>query len=259
MSFYTGRFAPSPTGPLHFGSLVTAIASYVDAHAHNGHWLVRIEDVDLSRTVAGAAHEILRQLKSFGLEWDGEIVYQSERSGLYEEALRRLDHKVYWCACTRKDSGRCVCSSGLGPDQQGRSIRIRGTEEINDFIIRRADGCWAYQLAVVVDDADQGVTHVVRGEDLLDSTPRQIYLQRLLGYSTPDYFHVPLVADEWGSKLSKQNHADPVPAGDVTAIEAALRFLRHPPPPQVDPLEWAIQHWDRTRLDLIAPVITSTA
>ncbi len=247
---YTGRFAPSPSGPLHFGSLVTAVASYVDAKASGGKWLVRIEDIDLPRTVPGAADQILRQLKSYGLNWDEEVIFQSKRSTEYQQALDHIREKTYWCSCSRKDIARCSCASaGISP-KQGRSLKVRGEGNLEDFILVRADGCWAYQLAVVVDDAEQGITHVVRGADLLDSTPRQIYLQKLLHYRSPDYFHIPVVLDASGRKLSKQNHAEAVPQGDMQVIRKVVEFLGFFPPDNADPIEWAIRHWDRNQIQM---------
>jgi glutamyl-Q tRNA(Asp) synthetase len=243
MHSYIGRFAPSPTGPLHRGSLVAAMASYLDAKAHGGRWLVRIEDVDEARTVPGAAEAIMDCLQRLGLQWDGEVVWQSGRKTLYEAAFAHLAQHAYPCACTRREiadsrigvasDGAAIypgtCRNGLAPGRTPRAIRLRlpagghgvisfvdrwmgsvqqdlGTE-VGDFVLKRADGFWAYQLAAVVDDADQGVTHVVRGADLLDSTARQIYLQRLLGYPTPQYLHVPVVVNAAGEKLSKQTGA----------------------------------------------------
>jgi len=243
MLSYVGRFAPSPTGPLHKGSLVAALASYLDAKSHNGQWLVRIEDIDEARTILGAAADILRTLHIFGMHWDGEVVWQSQRKDLYQVAFERLGAHAYACGCTRREiadsrigiasDGAAVypgtCRSGLAPGKTARAYRLRVPErnhdlidfddrwmgritqhlanEVGDFVLKRADGFWAYQLAVVVDDAQQGVTDVVRGADLLDSTPRQIYLQRLLGYPTPRYLHVPVVTDAKGEKLSKQTGA----------------------------------------------------
>jgi glutamyl-Q tRNA(Asp) synthetase len=243
MTSYIGRFAPSPTGPLHKGSLVAALASFLDARAHRGQWLVRIEDIDEARTVEGAAENILHCLDAFGMRRDGEVVWQSRRKPLYEAAFQRLGGHVYACGCTRKEiadsrvglasDGAAVypgtCRRGLAPGKTARAYRLRvpddasecisfedrwvGTvtqhlaTEVGDFVLKRADGFWAYQLAVVVDDAEQGVTHVVRGADLLDSTPRQIYLQRLLGVPTPRYLHVPVVTNAAGEKLSKQTGA----------------------------------------------------
>ena len=265
MSSYIGRFAPSPSGPLHKGSLVAALASYLDAKAHGGQWLVRIEDVDEARTVPGAADAILQCLQAFGMQWDGEVAWQSRRKDLYEAAFAHLGAHAYACGCTRREiadsrigiasDGAAVypgtCRLGLAPGKSARAWRLRVPEhasatvvfedrwmgtvtqnlaaEAGDFVLRRADGFWAYQLAVVVDDADQGVTHVVRGADLLDSTPRQIYLQRLLGAPTPRYLHVPVVTNAEGEKLSKQTGAQ---ALDMTRpldeLIAAARFLQLP-------------------------------
>jgi glutamyl-Q tRNA(Asp) synthetase len=242
---YIGRFAPSPTGPLHAGSLVAALASYLDARAHGGTWLLRIEDIDEARTVTGAAEDIIATLAAFGMRSDGEIVWQSRRKALYESAFAALGDRVYPCACSRKEiadsrvalaaDGAAIypgtCRAGLVAGRPPRAWRLRvperddpaaqiifndrwqGTvsenlaEAVGDFVLRRADGFWAYQIAVVVDDALQQVTDVVRGADLLESTARQIYLQRLLGVPTPRYLHVPVVANERGEKLSKQTGA----------------------------------------------------
>ena len=245
---YRGRFAPSPTGPLHQGSLVTALASFLDARAHGGEWLVRIEDVDIPRTVDGAATEILRCLEACALEWDGEVLYQTTRFDAYQQALERLD--TYPCACTRKDT-TCACATGLPPGRPARSIRLRASEDHESFPLFRADGIWSYHLAVVVDDAWQRITHVVRGADLLDSTPRQVQLQRLLGLESPVYTHIPLVLGPDGVKLSKQTKA---PAVDVAhpgpALAAALIFLNQPVPAglhDASPREivaYAIHHWN---------------
>lgn len=242
---YVGRFAPSPTGPLHAGSLVAALASHLDARAHHGRWIVRIEDIDEARALPGAAQDIIDTLAAFGMQSDGEIVWQSRRKPLYEAAFAKLASHVYPCACTRKEiadsrvsfapDGAALypgtCRHGLAPGSQPRAWRLRVPERddpaarirfddrwqgpvednladsVGDFVLRRADGFWAYQLAVVADDADQGVTHVVRGADLLESTARQIWLQRLLGVPTPRYLHVPVVVNELGEKLSKQTGA----------------------------------------------------
>jgi len=246
---YRGRFAPSPTGPLHLGSLVAAAGSYLDARGHGGQWLVRIEDVDQPRCVPGAADAILRTLERFGFEWDGPVLVQSHRFAAYEDALDRLRKSgaAFPCGCTRHDV--CNCRDGL-KGSAPRSWRIRAGEHpvefmdrrlgrfseclletSGDFILLRADRCWAYQLAVVVDDEFQGVTHIVRGEDLLDSTARQIHLQRALGYSTPSYLHLPLVKNGLGQKLSKQTYAGALNVADpVPELEAALRFLGLDPP-----------------------------
>jgi glutamyl-Q tRNA(Asp) synthetase len=240
----TGRFAPSPTGSLHLGSLAAAVASWLSARAENGRWLVRIEDIDTPRVVPGSAEEILSALQRYGLEWDGEIVWQSQRTHLYEEALERLRAAglVYDCACSRADLQRAAsaplgaepvypgtCRNGLPPGKAARAIRFRAADDsIGDFIVRRADGLFAYQLAVVVDDAEQSVTQVVRGADLLDSTPRQIALQQALGYPTPTYTHIPLVTNPDGSKLGKRDGSLPLPTLDDRRVRETLSAaLRH--------------------------------
>jgi glutamyl-Q tRNA(Asp) synthetase len=256
---YVGRFAPSPTGPLHAGSLVAALASYLDARVHRGTWLVRIEDIDEGRSVPGAAEEILDLLHRLGMDSDREVVWQSRRKHLYQAAYDRLAGHAYPCGCNRREiadsrlgfapDGAAIypgtCRHGLAPGRGPRSLRLRVPEagddvvtfrdrcagvvsqrlasESGDFVLKRADGYWAYQLAVVVDDAEQGVTDVVRGADLLDSTPRQIFLQRLLGVPTPRYLHVPVVRNAEGEKLSKQTGALAVRPGDEAAAVAALR------------------------------------
>lgn len=229
---YRGRFAPSPSGPLHDGSLVAAMASYLDARAHHGQWLLRIEDIDTPRVVPGAEAIILRQLESLGMHWDEAPVRQSERLPLYEEAFARLkaQGRVYGCACTRRmlSGGPYpgTCREGLQAGQTARAWRLRvppgivrftdrwqGPQSqdvaraVGDFILRRADGLWAYQFVVVVDDGLQGITDVVRGADLLDSTARQHLLAGCLGFTPPRMLHVPLILDAHGRKLSKQNHA----------------------------------------------------
>ncbi len=218
---YRGRFAPSPTGPLHFGSLVTALASYLDARARGGKWLVRIEDVDEPRTVPGAAEDILRTLERFGLEWDGSVMYQSQRKEAYQAAFEKLrrEGRVYPCQSSRK---------GHPLDPAGPvSWRTLSEPVVEDFAVRRADGYFTYQLAVVVDDAEQGITDIVRGADLLDSTPRQNWLQRQLGYPRPNYRHLPVVTDERGEKLSKQTKAPPLdPAETAQDLKRAHDFLR---------------------------------
>jgi glutamyl-Q tRNA(Asp) synthetase len=251
-----GRFAPSPTGPLHLGSLVAAVASWLFARRENGRWLVRIEDIDTPRVVPGSAEEILAALRRYGLEWDGEIVWQSRRIDRYEAALQRLRERnlVYDCACSRAELQRAAsaplgaeavypgfCRDGLSPGKTARAIRFRAPGEViafddlirgrieecvsartGDFVVRRADGLFAYQLAVVVDDAEQGVTQVVRGADLLDSTARQIALQRALGYPTPAYAHVPLVVNPDGAKLGKRDGALPLPQLDEGRVRETL-------------------------------------
>jgi glutamyl-Q tRNA(Asp) synthetase len=255
---YIGRFAPSPTGPLHMGSLVAALASWLDARAAGGRWLVRIEDLDRPRCVPGAAQAILDDLERLGLHWDGEVVYQSARTDLYRQAIDRLRRDTYWCGCTRReiaDSSLGLASDGAhiypgtcgaGTARAPRALRLKTSSaviafedrvqgpqqqvlerDIGDFVLHRADGPFAYQLAVVVDDAEQGVTDVVRGADLLDSTPRQIYLQRLLGLPAARYLHVPIAVDARGEKLSKQTGAAPIDA-TVGTLRKALRFLGQP-------------------------------
>ncbi len=242
MAPYCGRFAPSPTGPLHAGSLATALASWLDARAARGVWVIRIEDLDPPRSIAGAAAHIVETLARCGLESDEPVVFQSMRGALYEAAFSRLQSAglVYGCACSRKDVEDVIeaqsgwpagvypgtCADGKTPDKPIRAYRTRVPDEklgfvdraagryaqhlkgdVGDFVIRRADGLWAYQLAVVVDDSEQRITDVVRGADLLDNTPRQIYLQRVLGLATPRYLHLPLVLSTTGEKLSKQTGA----------------------------------------------------
>jgi glutamyl-Q tRNA(Asp) synthetase len=288
---YRGRFAPSPTGPLHFGSLVAALASYCDARAAGGEWLVRIEDVDAPRTQVDAEAAILATLERYGFEWDGEVVRQSRRTAAYASALARLgaDGHTYECACTRREmeiaplapSGERVypgtCRDGIPEDRVRRAqravrVRVGGARitfrdrlqgmqmqdlarDVGDFVVRRADGLYAYQLAVVVDDALQGITHIVRGADLLASTPRQILLQRLLGYPELSYLHAPVVINASGQKLSKQTRAARLPDDPLPALLAAWRFLDQPPPEasrtpaSVDAFwSWAIRAWRPARL-----------
>jgi glutamyl-Q tRNA(Asp) synthetase len=278
---YIGRFAPSPTGPLHFGSLVAATASYVDARAQNGRWLVRMEDLDTPRVEPGAADHILQTLDQFGFEWDGPVLFQSTRTNAYRTALDQLREEgfAYPCGCSRKDAGERyagTCRSGLAPGKGPRAWRVRvpcepvmfedrvqgrqcqNVEEYcGDIVVLRADGLFAYQLAVVVDDRDQGITDVVRGADLLDSTARQIHLQRMLGARRPRYLHTPVVMNAQGQKLSKQTKAPAVDAaGAVASIFDALRFLRQDLPPasdftsKADVWRWAIANWDPSKLRL---------
>ena len=267
---YTGRFAPSPTGPLHIGSLVAALASWLDARAAGGRWLVRMEDLDTARCAPDAADDIVRTLGRLGLTWDGDIAWQSRRRLLYHAALERLAQNTYWCGCSRRE----IADSSLGLAADGAQIypgtcrdglngkprralrvrteaeeirfhdRVQGPQaqilarEVGDFVVYRADGIVPYQLAVVVDDAEQGITHVVRGADLLDSTARQIHLQKLLGLPTPRYLHIPAVIDAGGEKLSKQTEARPVTTAD---FPAALRFLGQPP---AHDLKEALKNWN---------------
>lgn len=253
-SHYRGRFAPSPTGPLHFGSLVAALGSWLAARRAGGEWLVRIEDLDPPREVAGAAQSQLRTLRAFGLTWDGEVMFQSTRGDAYQAALDRLlaSGEAFTCHCSRADLAsaggihRGCVTAARRPDP---AIRLRvpdGTvigfqdalrghvrqaldREVGDFVLRRADGPWAYQLAVVVDDAHQGITEVVRGADLLDSTPRQIFLQQRLGVPSPTHAHLPVVVDPSGTKLSKSSAALPVDdSNPLPALRAAWIVLGQP-------------------------------
>jgi len=287
---YRGRFAPSPTGPLHFGSLIAAVGSYLDARAAGGEWLLRIEDVDAPRTVPGAADAILRTLESFGFCWEGPVVFQSARLDRYREMLDRLIREgvAYPCACSRReiaDSGMGLsvdgarvypgrCRNGLPPGRAPRAWRLRVPEmtmafvdrvqgevsqqlarDVGDFVLLRADGQFAYQLAVVVDDADAGITDVVRGADLLDSTPRQRWLQQCLGLPSLRYAHLPVATNAAGEKWSKQTLAPAVVSAEgVAPLARALRFLGHAVPDEVDgmPLDefwrWAITRW---RIDAV--------
>ena len=248
---YRGRFAPSPTGPLHFGSLVAALGSWLHARSCGGEWWVRIEDVDRTREMAGAADAQLGALRRFGLHWDGDVVRQSDRGAFYQAALDDLVERglAFECPCSRSDlegaGGIHRACVAHGP-REVPAVRLRVPDdsvvevddavharivqrldaEVGDFVLKRADGCWAYQLAVVVDDAAQGITDVVRGADLLDSTPRQVFLQRLLGLPTPRYAHLPLVLDADGRKLSKSLAALPLDADDpLPALKAAWLVL----------------------------------
>jgi glutamyl-Q tRNA(Asp) synthetase len=297
-----GRFAPSPTGPLHFGSLIAAIASYCDARIAGGAWLVRMEDVDLPRARPGAERSIMNALERYGFEWDGPVVRQSERSALYESALAQLATQgdVYACACTRRDLASAplgaggehvypgTCRDGIPADRAQRIARawrfnvdaariewrdrLQGAQtqdlarEVGDFVVKRADGLYAYQLAVVVDDALQGITDVVRGSDLIASTARQILLQRRLGYATPTYLHVPIAIDAAGLKLSKQTLAAPVPEAPLAALVAAWRFLDQPLPsgsaaPATVAEFWqsALDAWNPSRLPPVAMLLAPAA
>lgn len=282
---YVGRYAPSPTGPLHFGSLVAAVGSYLDARSQGGRWLLRMEDLDKPREMPGAADGILRTLEAFRFQWDGAVLYQSRRVDAYEAALDRLalDGAIFPCSCSRReiaDSGLHglegpiypgTCRHGLPPGRRTRAWRLRVPDEglsfedglqgtvrqnlardVGDFIVRRADGAHAYQLAVVVDDAHQGITHVARGADLLLSTPRQLLLQQLLGLSAPVYLHLPVAVNRAGEKLSKQTHAaalDEQRPGPT--LWQALSFLRQAPPEALRDASieeiwtWARAHWQR--------------
>lgn len=276
-SAYIGRFAPTPSGYLHFGSLVAALASYLDARAVNGRWLLRMEDLDPPREVPGAQQAILATLESYGLHWDGELVRQSERHEEYAALVERLlaQGLAYACTCSRKQlegsagiyPGTC---RNAGHAKANAAIRLRVPNlsyqfvdrvqgeyrqhlgrEVGDFVIQRRDGFYAYQLAVVLDDAWQGITDVVRGADLLDSTPRQLYLQELLGLAQPRYLHVPLIIQPDGHKLGKSYRSPPLPADQATPLlMRALRALGQALPDGADYgqpgelLLWASQHWN---------------
>lgn len=279
---YRGRFAPSPTGPLHFGSLVAAVGSYLDAKHHHGSWIIRIEDLDVPRCVPGAAEQILQTLACFGLVSDEPVIYQSMRTEAYEAALQRLQAigAVYPCCCTRREIADSAlhgidgpvypgtCRNGIPEGRDARAWRVRTNDdavefddalqgcitqhlerEIGDFVVKRADGLFAYQLAVVVDDARQNITDIVRGADLLGSTPRQIYLQRQLKLPMPNYLHLPVAVNERGEKLSKQTRAEAIDCSPSALIDA-LEFLRQDPPealrgrPIAQILEWGIENWN---------------
>lgn len=298
---YIGRFAPSPTGPLHAGSLVAALASWLDARAHNGQWLVRIEDVDTPRCIPGADQLILQQLATCGLVPDAPVMWQSQRGDAYQAALATLIAKgwAYPCGCSRKEIEDAqalmghtrerhtaavypgTCRDGLN-GKAARAWRLNVqrvindlklatplawhdrllglqqqnvTHEVGDFVLRRADGLWAYQLAVVVDDAAQGITHIVRGEDLTDNTARQIVLQRALVLPTPSYMHTPLVLGENGEKLSKQNGAT---AFDVSqpmlGLQTAAQALSLPKPSDGASIAQALAEWTKAWQEMSSPV-----
>lgn len=289
---YRGRFAPSPTGPLHFGSLIAAVGSYLQARHQQGQWLLRIEDVDRPRCSQTAADEILRGLEAYGFEWDGEVLYQSQRDAIYAEVVEALHQQglVYVCGCSRKAIQQRIEAEHLNPaiypgtcrsahlrDEPQTALRlmvedahtgfedaIQGQhsqplqQQVGDFVLRRADGLYAYQLAVVVDDALQGITEVVRGCDLLDNTPRQIYLQQILDYAVPTYVHLPVAVNAEGQKLSKQTYA---PALDLarpqTSLLRVLHFLGQAPGDELEDATltelwaWAQEHWQLCRVPRI--------
>lgn len=303
---YIGRFAPSPTGPLHFGSLVAALASYAEAKKHEGKWLVRMEDLDKPREISGAADHILSTLSAFGFAWDGEVVYQSQRTAYYEAAFKQLLNEgfIYPCSCSRKEiadtanmgktnrgiegviyPGTClkhrvksntpvawrvktkdevisftdaIQATSRENDTESSSrqiIRQNLAKDIGDFILKRADGFFAYQLAVVVDDAAQHISHIVRGADLLSSTPRQIYLQQLLGLPQLYYAHVPIAVNPVGEKLSKQTRAVAIDGLHVALwLSKALRFLGQAPPVELENCsvqeiwDWTFKHWDLNKI-----------
>lgn len=301
-----GRFAPSPTGPLHLGSLVTAVGSYAIARRFGGRWLLRIEDLDIPRTIPGVADDMLATLETLGFQWDGEVIYQSRRLDAYRSVLERLIEMelAYPCGCSRSEIALIasaphdsngvliypgVCRDGLPEEKTERAIRVKVYDELiefddgvmghysevlssscGDFVVQRADGPFAYHLAVVVDDAESGVNQIVRGADLLSSTPRQIYLQKLLGYETPSYSHLPLVTNLDGTKLSKRDNAVSLASGRDIRKEgghlllAALRFLGQDPPPfqanapGKEILDWAAHHFDTLLVpSASAPMILS--
>ncbi len=296
---YRGRFAPTPSGPLHFGSMVAAVGSYLDAKSQGGSWALRIDNLDSPRVAPGAVDSILRCLDQFQMAWDGAVVFQNTRLGAYRAALDQLraDELVYACACSRKEIGDAgidgadgpvypgTCRDGLPPGREARAWRVRTKDkaiefvdllqgrvcqdlehEVGDFVVFRADQIFAYHLACAVDDSAQGVTHVVRGADLMASTPRQIYLQRLLGLPTPDYLHLPIAMNAAGEKLSKQTLATPVAAGSAPVILAdVLRFLKHAPPDEIcaDGVsalwDWALEHWKRDRLPGVVSALAPAA
>jgi glutamyl-Q tRNA(Asp) synthetase len=286
---YIGRFAPSPTGPLHFGSLVTAVASFLEAKSNTGQWLLRMEDLDKPREMLGAADNILRTLDAFGFEWDGEVMYQSNRTEAYKETLNEMQQKklVYPCTCSRKEIAESAFDTGFEGVIYPKTCLMKNPKpgihaafrvitsnheisfvdkvqayfsqnmatEIGDFVVQRADGFFAYQLAVVVDDDFQGVTHIVRGSDLLDSTPRQIYLQQLLNYKTPMYSHVPIAVNAIGEKLSKQTLAEPISVHLAEQqLFSALCFLGQNPPLEMqnatpgEVWRWGFANWSLAKI-----------
>lgn len=296
-STYIGRFAPSPTGLLHFGSLIGALASYCDARAAQGQWLLRMEDLDPPREQLGAAEAILKTLEAHGLYWDGEVLYQSQRLDAYQTALEHLQQNalVYPCICSRKElqniggvyPGYCLnhppmknAAAAIRVKTSSSQFLIDGNNAINyddvffgpqhidlcqsvgDFIIKRRDGLFAYQLAVVVDDAFQNITHVIRGSDLLSSTPMQIHLQHCLGFATPQYGHFPVASNSKGQKLSKQHHAKALNNKLANKnLFRALDFLQQQPPPELaeapkaDILSWACQYWDRRKIPAVTALV----
>lgn len=290
-TMYIGRFAPSPTGALHLGSLLTALASWCDARAANGKWLLRIEDIDTPRIQQGAVEHIVAALTHYGLTWDDDVVYQSQRTHLYQQALNTLQqqHAIFWCTCSRSQlaqtqsaiyNGHCrehhhyrtqAAARLLVPPSTTISFNdgVFGTQHedisqtVGDFVVFRRDGLFAYQLAVVVDDALQGVTHIVRGADLLDNTTRQIYLQQQLGYNTPYYAHIPLIVNAQGEKLSKQTGATPLTFDNPSPILwQLLRLLGQNPPnalqsnPKEAILAWAVNNWCLSHIPATLKLIT---
>jgi len=282
---YVGRFAPSPTGPLHFGSLLTAVASYLQAKSRSGWWLLRVEDIDPPRQQEGAIDEILTALERYGFEWDGPVTYQSDNAARHHQVVAELQAAglAYPCSCSRRDLATAkqgplgaiypgTCRNGCQGDEFAVRVRtndapiefvdaLQGTQcqrlesESGDFVIRRRDGLIAYHLAVVIDDFDQGISEIIRGIDLLDSTPRQIHLQRLLDYRTPAYLHIPVAENAEGQKLSKLTGAPAIPLENINrTLVTALEALGQQPPPELamssldDIWVWSIKHWQPTVL-----------
>ena len=263
---YRGRFAPSPTGSLHFGSLVAAVGSWIRARSQDGVWIVRMEDLDPPREVPGAAQDILATLAVFGMESDEAVLFQSRRESAYAAAFARLDAAGHvfpcWCSRTDLESTGGIHHACVALPDATRPPAWRLRDDAGDFVVRRVEGWYAYQLAVVVDDAEQGITEVVRGADLLDSTPRQIHLQRLLGYPTPEYLHLPLALDADGKKLSKQDRARPVDRTDpMPALRAAVAFLGQRVPQASSPavlLSAAAKEFDLAALRAVSPLAVCT-
>jgi len=283
LTHYSGRFAPSPTGNLHLGSLMAALASFLDARSAGGKWLLRVEDLDPPREVSGSADSILADLHHWGMRQDGEVLYQSQRESAYQAACELLlsQDMAYWCGCSRSelpDSGIYpgTCSQGLAKGKKPRALRVRThgqviqfedriqgrvqhdvTRQSGDFVIRRADGYFAYQLAVVVDDAFQKITDVVRGADLLESTPRQIWLQKCLGLAMPRYAHIPVVTGQDGQKLAKRLKSDPLSLSDpLQSLRKALQLLGQETPDLdfAGTLQHAIAHWSLSRIPAVTTI-----
>ena len=291
---YVGRFAPSPTGPLHFGSLLAAIASYLQAKSRSGWWLLRVEDIDPPRQQEGAIDEILTALERYGFEWDGPVTYQSDNAARHHQVVAELQAAglAYPCSCSRRDLATAkqgplgaiypgTCRNGCQGDEFAVRVRtndapiefvdvLQGTQcqrlesESGDFVIRRRDGLIAYHLAVVIDDFDQGISEIIRGIDLLDSTPRQIHLQRLLDYRTPAYLHIPVAENAEGQKLSKLTGAPAISLENINrTLVTALEALGQQPPPELamssldDIWVWSIKHWQPTVLADKAAILTA--
>jgi len=288
---YKGRFAPSPTGSVHYGTLIAAVGSYLQARTNHGQWFLRIDDIDLTRKIEGADTAIIKTLESFGFEWDGEIIYQSSQTAYYQQALEQLISQslVFPCLCSRKQLAEShseiypgTCRNRQLPEKKQHALRIRaknidisfddavmGTQRQNiekqcgDFIIKRRDSLFAYQLAIVVDDAMQNITEIVRGADLLFSTPRQIYLQQLLHYPTPSYCHLPLAVDAAGNKISKSAGATRINIDNrEKLLFSVLDFLGQQPPDELaicalnDIWSWALEHWQLRLIPAVKSITT---